>query len=192
MKEKIEKYGIEIIIALILLIIIIVIYNARENKKISNDILEGLWNGDENFCNKSQIDGMMVYIGPIISNGWDPRCQERKAYLIMYANNSIIANKKFNIVLQESFLDKINPFIKSNLYKTIYLYDESPEEQLEAEVDDISLIHLSKIMPLIQNMELNLITGKMTWSDPNDETVYAELYKDNLSSKYGKLGEINT
>ena len=108
----------------------------------------------------------------------------------MYANNSVIINKKFNIVFQDSILNKLNPFAKQIAYRKIYLYDpENPDdvsEQIEEEIEDTSAISLKKIMPLVQNVEINLSDGKMTWTG-EDGVVYAELYRDNFSSRYGKF-----
>lgn len=190
-KSQISKYSLEIIIALVLIIIVILFYNVYITNKIYNDLYEGLWIADEDFCSKSQIDGLMIYIGPVYKSisGLDPRSQERKSYLIMYSNDSVIANKKINIVLQGSIFDKINPFTKQKMYKRIYLYDSEKDnisDQIEEEIEDVSMISLKKIMPLVQNAEINISEGKMTWTG-DDGIVYADLYKDNLSSRYGKI-----
>lgn len=186
--SKCSKYGLEIVLALVLIIIIILFYNSYISNKICDDFIEGLWIADDNFCSRSQIDGLMVYIGPSES-GWDPRCRERKAYLVMYSNDSVIANKKLNLTFQGSFIDKINPFSKQIFYKKLYLRDPDSDgdvsEQIEEEIEDVSMISLKKIMPLVQNVEINISDGKMTWSG-DDGVVYADLYKDNLSSRIGK------
>lgn len=188
--------------ALIVIVIIIILYNVYTNSKIINDQIEGLWIADEDFCNRTQIDGMMLYIGPIESD-WsnlsnnkqshvtlasiNPIYSERKAYLIMYSNDSIVANKKFNMVIQNSVIDLL-PFIKQNCYKKIQLYDTDESDELSDKLqdeDDISCIPLKKIMPLTQSITINFAEGKMIWE--NNDVIYGEFYKDNMSSKYGKM-----
>jgi hypothetical protein len=186
-KENVSKHGFLIVLALVLVIIIIIIYNVYITNMVCNDLLEGLWTTSETFCAKAGIDGMLIYIGPN-ENSWDPRSQERKAYLVMYSNDNIIANKKFTMTIQGSILDKLNPFAKQKIYKQVYLHDPQPEnvaDQIEEEIEDVSQISLKKIMPLTQNVEINISEGQMIWK--NDDTVYLEAYKDNLGSHYGKM-----
>lgn len=180
-KEQIRKYSFEIMISILIVLIFIIIYNVYTTNSFLNEFYEGLWSAPDYFCEKSQIDGMMIYIGPKM-NG------ERKAVLIMYGGGVIVANKKFTVVFHDSIFNKINPFVRTKICGRLYLYDENEnksEDDLIEEIDDIATTSLSKIMPLEQNFELNIAEGKMTWTS-DDGTGYAELFKDNVSSKYGK------
>lgn len=148
------------VLPLIIILFIIIIYSQYKISNIYDNFYEGLWIAPDYFCEKVQIDGMMIYIGP--------GDNERKCYIIMYSGNDVIFDKKINI----KFKNKVsNLLLNQKVYKTIYL-----------EGDDIS-----KVMPLVQNVELDLVEGRMTWYSTEDDTIYAELFKDNISSRYGKL-----
>jgi hypothetical protein len=51
-------------------------------------------------------------------------------------------------------------------------------------VDDVSEIHLEKIMPLDLVMQIDFTNNCMIWKDDKD-SIYAKLYKDNYSSTFG-------
>lgn len=149
---------------LAIIIVLILVYNIYINNKIFNDFLEGLWESTETFCNDSKIDGMLLYIGPVLSHFW----VKRKAYLIMYANDVVIINKKFNI----SNMLMLNPIISDTVYLTFRLSDD--KETLE--VDDPSLVSIETIMPLTQDIEIDISKGRMVWK--NDDTIYGEFIKN--------------
>lgn len=155
---------------LAIIIILILIYNIYMSNKIFNLFCEGLWTGSDEFCNDSKIDGMILYIGPYSYNFLNIT---RKAYLIMYANDAVMVNKKFEI----SYFLNLSPFLKNSIELTFLLKDPSEDETLEIiEESDPSLIKLDTIMPLTQNVKIELDKGKMIWS--NDETIYANLLKN--------------
>lgn len=144
--------------ALIIILIIFIIYNYIEHNKYFKETLEGLWVADENFCRRSEIDGMLVYIGPYSSETGD-----HSAYSIMYIGD-VIVNKKFTIKFK--FSTTIPSFEKTGNI----LLETQENEKLD--------------MPKEQNCVINLIDGKMTWS--TDEKNYAELFKDHIGTFIGK------
>src|SRR5271170_5610364 len=99
---------IEIILSIIIFIVILLLYNSYQNHKLYNDFIEGLYISNDEFCNKADIDGMLIYIG----NG----NQHRKAYIIMYKDNAIIMNKKINIKFNNFIF---SPFIKHKIIDKI-------------------------------------------------------------------------
>lgn len=149
---------------LAIIIVLILVYNIYISNKIFNGFLEGLWESTETFCSDSKIDGMLLYIGPVLSYFW----VKRKAYLIMYANDVVIINKKFNI----SNMSMLNPIISDTVYLTFHLSDD--KETLE--VDDPSLVSIETIMPLTQDVEIDISKGRMVWK--NDDTIYGEFIKN--------------
>lgn len=154
-----------VIIALIILLAI-AIKNGSDLSHHTKDLLTGLWVGDPEFCNKSDIDGMMLYIGPDVGDS------THKAYLIMHSNNSVILQKTINMTVSGA---SPNLFVSRTITRSLELSDS----------DDDSDMSITSIMPLNQVLTIDTVLGKMTWTglDESDkECVYAELYKDNLGS----------
>ncbi len=159
-KGFVAKYSIWVFgIAVLFLLIIIIIwcYTRKNNSKIYNDLMEGLWIANDDFCNRSEIDGMLVFIGPS-DDGWFSS-ENRRIYIIMNASNKIALNEKFEMNLSGFGLGG------SNINKTFKLTDLSGKK--------------SSIFPAEMIMKLDLGLGKMSWEF--DDTTYAELYKDNIS-----------
>lgn len=153
-----------------IIIVLILIYNIYISNKIVNDMLEGLWESTEEFCHDSKIDGMLLYIGPALSSFWI----NRKVYLIMYANDAIIINKKFNI--SNSCI--INPFIQEKINLTFFLEDDKKADEVldDESITDESIINIKTIMPTEQSVEINIPLGKMIWK--NNDVVYADFTKN--------------
>jgi hypothetical protein len=158
-----------IIILLILLVTLVTTNHCKQTAHV-DEYLQGLWIADEDFCNDSEIDGMLIYIGPE-TEGY------RRAYLIMYQNNAIIAEKKIHMHLS-SYIPKA--WFASDIYYNIHIKDADVSELDDDNAQSVSEIKLSSIMPNQMNLTLNLANGCMTWE--SDETVYAKLYKDNIAS----------
>jgi len=152
MKDKIQI----ILIAIIVVLLIACFYlykTSNNNPDFIYNYLDGLWIADDEFCKKSGIDGIMVYIVPT------DNAKIKKASLIMHTNNNIVENK----VITLNFED-----LKNKDYENVKL---NLEIESETEID--------YIMPDEQTVTLNITTGTMTWE--NDDTQYAVLIKDNLS-----------
>lgn len=190
-----------VILAVIVILFIIIIHNNMNMYKIYADQLEGLWSAPESFCKQSDIDGMLVYVGPALSSSV-LSSEKRKLCLIIHGNNTTIAYKKLEIKMSAPVIDIIVPFIgiSSKWSRTAKVTDDTneiatPEVDIMDEADDVSTIPLDKIIPERITITVSLNEGKMTWtgapltrsknSEPCD-VMYAELYKDNASSAIGK------
>jgi|SRR5271165_1977875 len=151
-----------LLVILVLVISGVVIANYKRNKFMT-DFLPGLWVADEKFCKDSGIDGMVVYI----SNDGD------SGYMIMYANNAIVVEKKFSITWNwiTSPLDLLQT---DDIYtRNVSLDDLDSEEKIE------------KIMPKDITLELDPLKGNLRFmnrKESDDGTLYADLYKDNMAS----------
>lgn len=195
-----------LILAVIVILFIIIIHNNMNIYKIHTDQLEGLWSAPESFCKQSDIDGMLVYMGPVL-NSSVLSSERRKVCLIIHGNNTTIAYKKLEIKMSAPITDIIIPFIgiSSKWSRTAKVTDDTkevatPEVDIMDEADDVSTIPLSKIIPERITITVSLNEGKMTWTgapltrskdDENGDIMYAELYKDNASSAIGKnLSEV--
>jgi hypothetical protein len=158
-------------IAVILIIILIVFWCLHSNRTSNHNALSsgitGLWVGDADFCRKSEIDGIMIYIGKPID-------KIHKAYIIMYANNAIIMQKSIELCIMSAVVTSSN---NSNLVGTVKITEDEKQD------DDSTL--LSSVMPSNQTICWQPAIGKMTWTGSDDDTIYAEFYRDNVGSKIG-------
>lgn len=206
---KMSQRQITIIAIVIILVLIVIYYNSRLYK-IYSDQIEGMWMAPESFCQQSDIDGMLMYVGPKIKSSlMGP--EKRKVCLIMHGNNTTIAYKKLEVNLGSPLMSIVLPFvgISSKWSRSAKITDDSdevadPEIDIMSESDDASTIPLEKIMPNRVTITVDLNEGKMTWTgaplenssrrkESDEPTVYAELYKDNASSAIGKnLSEVHS
>jgi hypothetical protein len=128
--------------------------------------MEGLWIASDEFCNKSEIEGMLLFIGP--RTGF--LNESRRAYLIMYAENKIVINEK--LTMHISGYGNIWP-IRGDVCCDVELDNKT----------------LEKFMPAELTMKVNIGSGSMILE--NDSTVYAELHKDTLSLREANPEEIH-
>lgn len=175
MDRIIKERPVAIVIALaivIVLLVIVIVWNIHQTELTYQSTLNGMWIASTEFCNKSDIDGMMLYI-----NSSGSKCS---AYLIMYANNVIILSKNIEI----SFAWTPN-LPNSILTKTAQIYEVISEDEPESKLD------FNTIIPRNQTITLDISAGHMTWSsyDPEqlDIVQYAEFYKDAISTNSANL-----
>jgi hypothetical protein len=157
-KEFANKHSfILLIVAIVLLIVIILtwIYFTWCVGHIYDATLEGLWMANDNFCAKSDVDGMLLFVGP--RNGF---FDSRNAYIIIYANDKIVLNEKLVMSL------------------SAWPASDYVEKKVSFSGTDIE-----KIWPAGMKMKLDVGAGHMILE--SDDTVYAELYKDTISSNSG-------
>ena len=174
----------ELTIAIAVFLVIIIIYYNAKIYTIQSSQMEGLWMAPDTFCKESDIDGMIIYIGPVLKGGFIMP-EKRKACLIIHAEGAAVAYKKLELSI-------------SSISGVTRIKDDTDESAdvdnlIMDEFDDASTVPLNKILPDTVTIAMNLKTGNMTWtgkpiSDDDDaETVtYADLYKDNLSTAAGK------
>jgi hypothetical protein len=195
--DKVKKYSLQIAVVLAVFVILILVINVYIRQQIYNSFIRGHWVANEEFCKKSDLDGMLLQIGP--SSGW---WEERLGYLIMYGGGSIIINKRFNISIRGSILDYLNPYTNNVYVKSLRLADfnedgsicaiDKPDDIMEIQdesVDDASNVRISKIMPPRLRAEIDIAKGQMIWYGPGndgEDTIYAELYRDNIASTYSQ------
>lgn len=175
MDSFIKERPVAIILCLaivIVLLVMVVVWNIRQTALTFDSTLNGMWIASTEFCNKSDIDGMMLYI-----NSSGSKCS---AYLIMYANNVIILSK--NIEIAFAWTPNLP---NSILTKTAQIYEVISEDEPQDELD------FNSIIPRNQTITLDISTGHMTWSsyDPEQDDIvqYAEFYKDAISTNSANL-----
>lgn len=152
------------------------IYNLRVNLSFTNEFLCGLWVATEEFCSASDINGMLLYLGPC---EWNYK-MSRKAYLIMHHDGIVIANKKF-VINFYNFWDLFNPINNTSMKCDVELVDiDATDESMKNAMEDTSEIPIDDIMPT--NLQFSLDYGKCCLSLYDDDKVYAELYKDAVNS----------
>lgn len=168
----------KVTLAIAIIFIIILMMIAIKNRNTQYDMLSqgitGLWMGDPEFCRKSEIDGIMIYIGPRLED-----LKVHKAYMIMYANNAIILQKSIQISISASLGTGI--FATSEIESDITLSDD--DGLADGQSDDNQ--SLAGIMPLNQQLKYSPTIGKMTWTGLDDDdqpVIYAEFYRDNVGS----------
>ena len=156
-----------------------------------DDMISGMWKADPEWAAQADIDGMLLFIGP--SEGFGVLSENRRGYLIMYANDQIIASKKLELTIHTGLT--ILP--KTTVNYNIYVTDMSePKDGDLPDADNDNFIPWTDIMPHDLEMELGVSSGKLilNGTDENgDKTEYAKLFKEpaatDLSRVMGEMGE---
>lgn len=175
-----NRSNIVMFIAIIIMLMVIVAYYTTRTESYSQ-IIEGLWIASEDFCKRSDLGGMLIYIGPKISSS----PETRMAYVIMYVSNSVLTSKSVKIIIS----DNIIPcgFGYGLIHKTI-TFDELELDDMKSNNNNFNI---SDIMPNKLDVEIDIPHGKMIWkayeaesdefndSSKTEKTIYAELFKSN-------------
>jgi len=155
------KASVCIAVSIVILIMILLFY-VYQRDVFTRACLQGLWVGEEKFCQDSEIDGMMIYIGEGCESG----------YLIMYADNTIIMEKKFSITHKWG----LGMFsVGSEIQKNVRLEDDDDEG------GSTERVNLDEFISPDLTFILNPLTGCLKFMG-DDDTLYAKLYRDNLAS----------
>ncbi len=136
-----------------------------------DDMINGMWKADPEWAEKADIDGMLLFIGP--SDGFGILSETRKGYLIMHADDKIIASKKLELTISTG----VTVLPRKNVNYSVYVNDLSEASDLLPE-DDIAW---TDIMPHDLEMELGVSNGRLVLSgaDKSGEIIqYAKLFKD--------------
>lgn len=138
-----------------------------------NDMINGMWKADPEWAAQADIDGMLLFIGP--SEGFGILSETRKGYLVMYADEQVIASKKldFNISTGVTVLPR------KTVNYSVYITDL--DEPDEGGLPEEGYIPWKDIMPHDLEMELGVSNGKLVLNgiDKEGETIqYAKLFKD--------------
>lgn len=146
----------EVIIVLTLIIVLllcVIMWNNQQNEATMNKALEGMWVASNDFCNRSGIGSMLLYIGPV--------AKVTSAYIIVLSKDTLILDERIDLHIKEF---------------PILIQSQEVNKSLEIESES-----LEEMMPRYQQLILNIGEGKMTWKGIGEPTVYAEFYKDAIS-----------
>jgi hypothetical protein len=163
---KENSYTVAIVsIALTLVLLIILLWNSNQENKLFYSNLEGMWMASNAFCNKSGIDGMMLYIGPDVGG-------YHKGYILMYSGDAVVVSRAIELRFSYS--------LPGVLFKSIF----TKTATINAQADEDPI---TDIMPENQTIKMDLSRGCMEWtawdSDQAEHVQYAEFYRDNISSE---------
>ena len=147
-----------LVILVILFIFIIVIFNSRHSEK---SLIKGFWSGSTEFCNTSNLELFLIYIGEGSS--------ERPSYILMKNSDGFIINNPVRLQINggKSFSPLICECIEYNV--TIDWLDNTAPD----------------FFPSEQTIHYYPTIGKMVWS--NNDVIYAIIYKNNQISDIGSI-----
>ncbi len=135
--------------SLVLIIICLLVYMWHTDRKNWAIFCEGLWIAGDDFCSRSDLEGMMIYIGPDLGGS-------HKAFMIMYTDKNVVS---------QSLLLGISGF---GCRRKIKVQPDPDSDTAET------------VLPEVLTARISMAAGRMVWYC--DDTMYAELYKDALSS----------
>lgn len=160
-----------IIFSIIIFIILFIIYNNHYQYYLNNNIdkcnlnsninnyLEGYWISDTDFLKIADIDNLIIYIDAINNFG----------YLIIIKNNSIIHNVEFTINIDNNSVNIDNENSLNNILFEISFNSNDP-----------NFIWSNKLFKCI----LSINDGNLKLF--NDDTLYANVFKENKLTYYIK------
>lgn len=166
-----------IIIGVVVLIVFLLCWILSSSYySMYDDMINGMWKADPEWAEKADIDGMLLFIGPCDSESMFTFWSEtRKGYLIMHADDKVIASKKLEFTINTG----VSILPKKTVNYSIHVTDlDEPEDGSLPEADHIAW---KEIMPHDLEMELGVSSGKLVLSgiDKSGETTqYAKLFKD--------------
>lgn len=144
-----SNYNMKSAVAIIIVSIIIILFSLFYYIRVAteSDLITGTWIATPEFCKQTDIDTMIVYIGPVLSNGLTSA--KRKVYIIMKKNDTFLLDDKYE-------------FEFGRALGTLYSHNNS--YKLEALTDE-------KVpFPTKMEMIIDLGKGNMEWKD--DKTTY--------------------
>jgi hypothetical protein len=172
----------QLIIGAVVLVIFIIIYLLISScYSVYNEIISGMWSADPEWAELADLDGMLLYIGPNLGNILK---ETRKGYLIMYANDKVIASKQ----IEFNMGSPLTLIPKTVILRNITVVDLDDDNDML----DVDTIALSDIMPSDLTMELSVGGKLILTGDPLDELdldepiQYAKLFKDPSATDISK------
>lgn len=147
-------------IGLIILLFIIFIYTTTVlcYRSTENNLLSGFWKGSPDFCEDSELDILLIYIG-------DDNNSTKPGYILMKNADGLIINDQVEFCLSGGY--SITPGMS---HEKIYTVDI---KWLVSEGYDF--------FPSQQKIYYYPLLGKLVMLDSNGD-ITALLYKDNVSS----------
>lgn len=164
------------ILAIVVLVLIFLYWISSSYYAMYDDMLSGMWRADPDWAMQADLDGMLLYIGN--AEGWWG--ESRKGYLIMHANDQIIAAKQLELNVSTGL--HIVP--KKTLTYWVTLTDLGESEGLLPDEGDSSNVPLEDIMPSELQMEIGVSSGRLIlYGDEDGEEIqYAKLFKDAVAT----------
>ena len=157
-------------ITIIIIFTISLLFIVYVNKSWEYCILKGFWKGGSDFCNESELDLFLLYIGEGVNN--------IPGYILAKNNEGIIINNQVNFILRENF--SINTITRSFIEYDIII------DWIDNDGYDF--------FPSKQKMYYYPCNGKIVLISDNETK--AVLYKDNdttdLSNKLTENTNTNT
>lgn len=74
---------------LVIVLIIVIIYLLYIQHKTTDDFMHGMWKCDPEFCEQSEVDGVLLYIGD--------REKGLKSYIIMTKDDEVSVNEQLTL-----------------------------------------------------------------------------------------------
>ena len=129
------------------------------DKKICNQLsyLDGYWTSNPEFNKLSDIDNMIFYIDYTNNNG----------YLLIISNNKLISKNEITMLIDENNIKSDNNIYSNLLFKCSFMNNDK-EDFIWNNIDFECILS-------INNGNLKLF---------NNNTLYADLYKDNMITSY--------
>lgn len=138
------------LIAFILIIVLFVGFDNRVNEY--EDYIGGLWVADEEFCNKSGVDSIMMFIGPPSTSLFST---ERNCHILI---NNDYSNQGFTLKYRKNTIIGLPTVHHDYLITAETAFEEEP------------------IMPESVDINISMMHNMMRIYD--DETIYGIFYKD--------------
>lgn len=145
------------IIIIIFVIIILILYVSFLNFKsnINNQFLKGFWNADIDFCKQSNIEDMIFFFD----------MENNTVKILIQKNNTNLENTTYNFDIKKTNDNKnFNIDNTNTIYNFIIIEKNNNENIMNGEY----------------KLHLDIIKGMITLY--KDDTIYAALYKDNIST----------
>lgn len=148
----------------LLIVIIIIITTIVTKNSIELKSMNGFWKASAEFCESADLSTMLFYIGD--RNWWG----ERPGYILAQNSDGIILNNPVTFKLSSPYY--FNPF---NHY-----FNTNNERIFNCTIDWLDETEIPDFFPAIQKIKFCPEKNKIEFY--TDEQVYAELYKDTITS----------
>lgn len=115
------------ILVIVIVVVILTYYLFNLHTGQQEDFMYGMWKGDSNFCEDSEVSSMLLFIGEPESNGWWGTA--RTCCLVI---NNDVCNQKMTLKYNKPWLTNVHPPTSISKYK-IHANAEYEEEDVMPE-----------------------------------------------------------
>jgi len=153
-----------LLLAVLILLLFLLLLSLNHSRFI-HAWLQGAWEGDRAFCEEAGIGGMLLFVGPFVSDaehrGW-------RSFLIMFSDETILHSQILylqfgGVAPLPSFLGRLSPLSTSLSIQPAELYVEDT-------------LPVEDLMPLELSALLDPAASLMEWRD--SENSYARFFKN--------------